>query len=128
MTKAEVEKYISENYGAEAEHPWADSPDNTVFRHRGNRKWFALTMNVGREKLGLSGEGSIGLMNLKCDPILIGSFVGQPGFFPAWHMNKSHWISVALDGSAGDEDINWLLDVSYDLTKPKRKCSKKETG
>ena len=124
MTNAEIESYIAENYGAEAEHPWEDDGESTVFRHKGNRKWFALTMKIPRDKLGLTAEGCIDIMNLKCDPILIGSFVGQPGFHPAWHMNKSHWISVALDGSAGERDIKWLLDISFDLTKPKAKKNK----
>ncbi|MFR3484536.1 MAG: MmcQ/YjbR family DNA-binding protein [Clostridia bacterium] len=42
-------------------------------------------------------------MNLKCDTRLIGSFRMEPGIYPAWHMNKAHWM-VALDGSVGDEN------------------------
>ena len=57
------------------------------------------------------------MVNLKCDPILIGSFRGEPGIFPAWHMNKAHWLSVALDGTASDDSLLFLLDMSYELTK-----------
>ena len=31
-------------------------------------------------------------------------------------MNKTHWITAALDGSAADEDILMLLDMSFYLT------------
>ena len=34
-------------------------------------------------------------------------------------MNKSSWITAALDGSVQTETIELLLDVSYELTKPK---------
>ena len=39
--------------------------------------------------------------------------------FPAYHMNKASWITAALDGSVSVETIELLLDVSYELTKPK---------
>ena len=32
-------------------------------------------------------------------------------------MNKAHWLSVALDGTVGDEKIKFLVDMSYELTK-----------
>ena len=58
------------------------------------------------------------MVNFKCDPILIGSLRGQTGFFPAYHMNKANWITVALDGSVPDEQIKMLLGMSYDATAP----------
>jgi predicted DNA-binding protein (MmcQ/YjbR family) len=41
----------------------------------------------------------------------------EPGIVPGWHMNKAHWITVALDGTVEDEKIRILLDMSYELTK-----------
>lgn len=34
-------------------------------------------------------------------------------------MNKESWISVALDGSVPDDKLRMLLDISFELTKPK---------
>ena len=59
------------------------------------------------------------LLNVKCDPILIGSLRQEPGIYPAYHMNKNHWISIALDGTASEELVTMLLDMSYGLTAPK---------
>ena len=59
------------------------------------------------------------IVNFKCDPILISSLRGETGIFPAYHMNKASWITAALDGSVPVETIELLLDVSYELTKPK---------
>jgi predicted DNA-binding protein (MmcQ/YjbR family) len=42
------------------------------------------------------------------------------GVYPAYHMTKSHWVSVALDGSCDDEDVKFILNVSHELTKGKK--------
>ena len=117
MNRAELERYIAEVYSTLVESPWVQSPANTVFRHRHNRKWFAIIMDIPREKLGLPGEEILSVVNVKCDPRLIGSFREEPGILPAYHMNKAHWLTVALDGSAEDGKLKFLLDMSYELTK-----------
>lgn len=119
MDRAALERYILETYHAAADHPWAAYPCHTVFRHPANRKWFALVMELPRKALGLAGEGSLDAVNLKCDPRLIGSLLGEAGFFPAYHMSKQNWITVALDGSVPDEKLKTLLDMSYDATAPR---------
>ena len=119
MNREELEAYILNNYSTEPDYPWADTPRAAVFRHVANRKWFALMMEVPREKLGLPGTEKLDIVNFKCDPILISSLRGEPGIFPAYHMNKASWITAALDGSVQAKTIELLLDVSYELTKPK---------
>ena len=117
MSRSELEAYITETYSAEGEHLFAKYPSFLVFRHKGNRKWFAVIMDIPRKNLGLSGEGQTQVVNLKCDTRLIGSFREEPGIFPGWHMNKAHWLSVALDGTVEDEKIRFLVDMSYGSTK-----------
>ena len=119
MKRNELEAFIMETYNAVADYPWRKSPNHEVFRHCSNRKWFALIMDVPKNKLGLQGEKLLDVVNLKCDPILIGSLRGEPGFFPAYHMSKDNWITAALDGSASDDKIKMLLDMSYQATAPK---------
>ena len=119
MRRNELEAFIMETYNAEADYPWRKSPNHAVFRHCSNRKWFALIMDVPKNKLGLQGEELLDVVNLKCDPILIGSLRGEPGFLPAYHMSKDNWITVTLDGSASDDKIKMLLDMSYQATAPK---------
>lgn len=53
MDRAELESYISDHYSTEPDYPWADTPRSAVFRHAGNRKWFALITEVPRDRLGL---------------------------------------------------------------------------
>ena len=117
MTGPELAAYLTDTYSATGENLFARYPSFQVFRHHGNRKWFAVIMDIPKKNLGLPGDGEIRVVNLKCDTRLIGSFREEPGIFPGWHMNKAHWLSVALDGSVTDETIKFLADVSYKLTK-----------
>ena len=43
----------------------------------------------------------------------------QDGFFPAYHMNKDKWISIALDRPELDHEIKNLVDMSYQIVKGK---------
>lgn len=83
--------------------------------------------DMPKNKLGLEGADALDVVNLKCDPILIGSLRKEPGIFPAYHMSKANWVSVALDGSVPDEQIKMLLDMSYDATAPKMKRKAKQS-
>ena len=125
MNRDELQSYIADNYGTVGECLFAKDPATCVFRHQSNRKWFAVIMEIPRIKLGLQESGEICVVNFKCDPRLMGSFRMEPGIYPAYHMSKAHWLTVALDGSAQDEQIRFLLDMSYELTKGAKRCGKK---
>ena len=119
MNRNEIIDYISLTYGADAEYPFLQYPDTAVFRHANNKKWFAVIINVAKTKLGIDEEDTADIINLKCDPILTGSLRNEKGFYPAYHMNKTNWISAFLNGEADEEKIKWLIDVSFDLTAKK---------
>lgn len=123
MTRQEVFTWCRQQYGTEPEYPWNDW--NAVLRHTENQKWYGVILEVGRNKLGLSGDGEVDVLNVKCDPILIGSYRTQKGFFPAYHMNKENWLSVLLDKPELDEAIKELLTLSYNLTTSKKKLNSK---
>ena len=116
MNRQELTAYLTEIYSCAGEYLFAQYPNFQVFRHTQNQKWFAVLMDIPRKNLGLTGDGEISVVNLKCDTRLIGSFRMEPGIFPGWHMNKAHWLSVALDGTVVDEKIKFLVDMSYELT------------
>lgn len=124
MNRKELEAYIAQRFGVDGEQLWAAHPGFVVFRHGGSKKWFGITMDIPREKLGLEGERRIDVLNVKCGPILTGSLLAEAGFFPAYHMSKTNWVSIALDGTVAAEEIQWLLETSYDLAAPRRKARK----
>ncbi len=121
MTAEQLEKYLADTYSCTGEHLFSRYPGFRVFRHSANRKWFAVIMDIPRKSLGLPGEGEISVVNVKCDSRMIGSFLREPGIFPGWHMNKAHWLTLALDGTAAEETLLFLLDMSYELTKAQRR-------
>ena len=48
---------------------------------------------------------------------------GETNHYPAYHMNKLHWISVLLR-NAPDDVVQFLVNVSFEATKDKRKRRK----
>ncbi len=117
MTRQEIFEYCRRQYGTEPDYPWQDW--NAVLRHKENNKWYAVILEVDRKKLGLSEEGVVDVMNVKCDPVLSASLRSQPGYFPAYHMNKDRWLSVLLDGPQPEDEIKGLVDMSFYMTMVK---------
>lgn len=114
MNRNEVFDWCRQEYVTEPDYPWNDS--NAVLRHTDNNKWYGVIIEVDRSKLGIEGTGEVDVLNVKCDPSVIGMLRMQPGFYPAYHMNKEHWVSILLCGPASDDDIKELIDLSYHMT------------
>lgn len=126
--REDVLTFASEQYGTEPEYLWSSAPEYAVLRHR-NGMWYGIIMNVPQEKLGLSGKNWVDILNVKCEPDMIGSFRQRAGVLPAYHMNRTHWLTVLLDGSVDRETICLLLTMSYDLIErgtKKRKRLRRE--
>ncbi|CAK7033194.1 MmcQ/YjbR family DNA-binding protein [Saezia sanguinis] len=116
-SRAWVLAYVQKKYNIQPDYPWRGHPSYAVLRHAANKKWFGVVMSVSKSRLGLAGEGRIDVINLKCRPELIGVLRLTPGFLPAYHMNKEHWLTVVLDGTVPEEEIFDLVDLSFTLTK-----------
>lgn len=113
----ELIDYVRARYGDELEFLWAKSPKNAVWRRKDNQKWYAAVLTVPRNRLGLSGDGEIDIVDLRMKTEDIASAVDRVTVFPGYHMNKSHWITVLLDGSTESEALYALIDESYRLAK-----------
>jgi predicted DNA-binding protein (MmcQ/YjbR family) len=124
LQRERLTRYMQDTYATEAEYLWADTPDCAVFRHPSSKKWYAIIMTVRSDRLGLSGEELVDVMNVKCGAIMTGSLLSQKGFLPAYHMNKNYWISILLNDSVPDDQIAPLLELSYNSVAPKRKRKK----
>ena len=82
--------------------PFGD--DTLVYKVMG--KAFALT--------GVSDPVSV---NLKCDPDRAVELRAQfpDDVLPGYHMNKKHWNTVMLNGRLRADEIEELIDHSYEL-------------
>lgn len=115
---ASAARYIEETYGAGPEFLWAHTPNNAVFRHQHSGKWFAaLLLDMPKKRLGLPGPDTVDILDLKCAPLMTGSLIDGESILPGYHMNKEHWITVLLNGSVPWEQIQGLIDLSYDITR-----------
>ena len=94
-----------------------------MLRHADNRKWYALVMRVSRRKFGFDSDEVIDVVNLKLPVEMFGSFGVADGVYPTYHMNKLHWISVLLP-DAPEDVVRFLVNVSFEVTKNKRKRQK----
>ena len=120
VDREEIFEYVKKQYGTIPEYLWSSSPDSAVLRHH-NGKWYAVIMNVERFKLGLDGDDTVEIIDVKCDPEMTGMIIQTYGFLPGYHMNKQHWITILLDGTVGESKILDFLDMSYDLIDGLRK-------
>ncbi len=112
--------YVSEKYSTVPEYLWKKSPQYAVLRNNRNAKWYAIIMNVAKEKFGLDGTEEIDIINIQSDPILIGSLLRENGYRKAYHMNKDKWITILLDGTVPLKEIRYLIDISYEITDKKK--------
>lgn len=121
ITREEIYAYAEDQFGALPEYLWAKYPAYSVLRCTATKKWFAALLDVPADKLGLPGEAVMEILDIKCNPLMLGSLLEMPGILPGYHMNKNSWVTVLLDGSVPRDQVFALLDMSYDLVKPKTK-------
>lgn len=117
MKRETLFEYVSEHYATEPEYLWRNLPDYAVLRHPNGKKWFGIVMNVPGTKLGLGTDEEVDVLEVKIRPERIGSLRKKEGIFPAYHMNKEHWLSVVLSSTLSSDEIHDLLAESYELTE-----------
>ena len=123
MKKQEFLEYCLNTYGTSPDYPFDEDFETAVLRHEDNRKWYAIVMRVSRCKFGFESDEVIDVVNLKLPTEMFGSFGAADGVYPAYHMNKLHWISVLLP-DAPDDIVQFLVNVSFEATKSPEKKSK----
>lgn len=115
--REELYAYVKEKYGCGPEYLWLRYPDYAVFRHADNDKWFGLVMDVPRSKLGLQGDETVDIVNVKLgDPMLADLLVREEGFFRGYHISRGSWVSILLDGFVPLEEVCRWLEESYFTT------------
>ena len=127
MTREAFLELCSSVYLTKPDFPFDDWMESAVFRHSDSRKWYAIMMRVSMRKFGFDSDCPIDVVNLKLPAEMHGSFTPSDGVYPAYHMNKLHWISVLLP-NANDDLVNFLVNVSFETTKNKGKPRKKENS
>lgn len=132
MQKEELFAFAAALGGAVIDYPFQDDFETAVFRHADTRRWFGIWLsvpcrwfgaeNAGRESAGAKNTGAAFCLNVKCPPDLIPLLTGQErGVYPAYHMNRTHWVTVRPCECA-DDTVRRLVQLSYTLTQGKAKA------
>lgn len=101
-------------WGDKPEFPWQKPAfaDSGVFRNPTTRKWYAAILPVAWDKVVPGREGRVELLDIKVSDAAA-KVAAYAGCYPAYHMNKKYWVSIALDDSMTDDAIWPLLEESY---------------
>lgn len=101
MNIEELREYCLSKKGVTEHFPF----DEVTLVFKVGDKMFALT--------NLDGEPTV---NLKCDPERAIDLREQhSSIIPGYHMNKTHWNTVIMDGGVSDKLIYELVEHSYNL-------------
>ena len=117
LNREKLLKYVNKKYQTIPEKPWVYSPKNEVLRHNDSKKWYGIIMEISADRLGFNSKKKIDVLNVKNTPEFIDFLLSnKEKVYPAYHMNKKHWITVILDGSIEDEKIYNLIETSFNMT------------
>ncbi|MFH5879715.1 MmcQ/YjbR family DNA-binding protein [Arthrobacter sp. NA-172] len=85
-------------------------PETSVFKVR------ASGTSAGKMFAASAMDPDNWYVSLKCDPALAEQLrAAHPEINGAWHMNKTHWNGVRLDGALPDAMVRDMVEDSYDL-------------
>ncbi len=112
-----ITKLINDKYGDEPNFEWEKFPGYATFKNKDSKKWYGIIMNIDKSKLEKKSAGEVEIIDIKLAPEEIENLLKQDGFYPAYHMNKTNWITIILNNTIPDENIMSLIDKSYSYTK-----------
>jgi predicted DNA-binding protein (MmcQ/YjbR family) len=113
MEFKKILNYCLSKKGAIEDYPFG----NAVLVIKIASKMFAL----------ISERNNLLNISLKCEPFLADHLRQQyPCITPGYHLNKSHWNTIVIDGSLTELELSKMIDHSYDLVFKSLKKLEKE--
>ncbi len=110
-------KLILEEFNDAPEFPW-ENDDSGIFRNPTTKKWYALIMHVDRSRFS-NEQGPVEILNIKLDENEIQDLLLKDGYYKAYHMNKTKWITITLDDTLSDEVIMEHIKESHTYSNKK---------
>jgi predicted DNA-binding protein (MmcQ/YjbR family) len=112
MDAAQLKAFCLSFPGAYEDFPFG--PETSVFKVR------ASVAGGARHEAKMFASSALDApdlsVSLKCEPALAEQLrAANPEITGAWHMNKTHWNGVRLDGALPDAMVRDMVEDSYDL-------------
>ena len=117
MDHKQAENYLLSKIETSMYYPFGD--DVKVFRVK-SKMFATLALGKGNEKDTNGKMAGHYCINLKCDPdeaVMLRDIF--PSVIPGYHMNKTQWNTVILDGSIPQGEIERMIDNSFKLVVSK---------
>lgn len=107
----EIINYCNNKYGENHVNPFKKHPDILALVNEKN-KWYSLFLDVDYNKLNKNTDitTKVKILNVKYPTDKILEIIDNKNIFPAYHMNKKHWISIVIDKNIKLETIKELID------------------
>jgi predicted DNA-binding protein (MmcQ/YjbR family) len=117
-----INQYLLDKHLTTKEYPFGDHV--AVFKVKG--KMFATLAHGSTAKTyGTDAQRQYNWINLKCDPDEANALRDIfESVLPAYHMSKTLWNTIVLDGSIPQGELERMMDNSYLLVV--KKMSKKD--
>ena len=108
MNVEQIREYCLSKERAEESLPFG--PDTVVFKVD-EKIFLLLALDTAQPRF-----------NVKCDPDKAEELrADYTCVLPGYHMNKKHWNTIIVDGSASSGILKEWIDDSYELVKKKKK-------
>lgn len=115
MNKETFREFCLSLPGTVENSPWTEPQYEMLRTYTVGDKWFVLE------------DTDKNFIDVKASPDSISEMQSKyQGAFPAWHMNKEHWLGVRLESDVPDEVIKSLVRQGYDLIVEHLSKQKKE--
>ena len=111
-TRQKWTKWIIENIVPYCGNPF-EKTEALGFMVEEKGKWYGLMMQVPLQKLGVASKADALILNVKIHPEDKERLIATDGIFEAYHMNKKHWISIALNVCSDDALVKECIYTSY---------------
>ena len=104
-------------YNVNPEFLWEKYPSFAIYRK--TKKWFALVGNVPLNKIDKKSKSTeeVEIINLKIKEDEKDILLNKKGYHEAYHMNKKNWITIILDDTLNDKEIDEMISNSYNNIK-----------
>ncbi len=124
MNHQQAKQFILSKPEAIEDYPFG--PEVSVFKIKG--KMFAtLALGTGNEKNTQGKMAGHWCMNLKCKPDHADALRSIfPAVIPGYHMNRTHWNTIILDGTIPIAEIESMINHSYSLIVKSLKKAERE--
>lgn len=115
MNVEELRDYCLSLQATKENAPWTEPQYAMLVTFTVGGKWFCLADLEQK------------FIDVKCAPERIPQLQERyTAAFPAWHMNKQHWLGVKLQGDMPDAVLRALLSDAHDMVADALPCKERE--